>query len=84
MNCWTVFAHLGAWGTRYLSVSEELGVRARVLEEGGPEMWERFMAELREEHLGAQGDGHPKRGGASVAATLQAAYEEVVASGTSA
>ena len=31
-----VFAHLGTWGRRYLPASEELSVRARVLEEGGP------------------------------------------------
>jgi hypothetical protein len=52
--------------------------RARLLEEGGPRMWEAFMAELRESHLGvprprSQGDE------ATVAATLQAAYEAVVA-----
>jgi DNA-binding HxlR family transcriptional regulator len=75
-----VFAHLGTWGSRYLPVSEELSVRARVLGEGGPEMWERFMAELREEHLGdAPSDARPGAGGASVAAELQAAYEEVLA-----
>jgi DNA-binding HxlR family transcriptional regulator len=35
-----VFAHLGAWGRRHLPASEESSVRARVLEEGGPEVWE--------------------------------------------
>jgi hypothetical protein len=77
-----VFAQLGAWGSRHLPVSEELSVRARVLEEGGPQMWERFMSELREEHLHTPADGtdsSPEPSGASVAATLQAAYEEVVA-----
>ena len=77
-----VFVQLGAWGSRYLPVSEELSIRARVLEEGGPLMWERFMAELREEHLGVPPDGRYEAGGASVAATLQAAYEEVVADRT--
>ena len=78
-----VFAQLGAWGTRHLPVSEELSVRARVLEEGGPEMWERFMVELREEHLGAPPDGgRPKAGAASVAAELRAAHDEVVARNT--
>jgi DNA-binding HxlR family transcriptional regulator len=75
------FAHLGVWGSKHLPVSERLSVRARVLGEGGPEMWERFMAELREEHLGTPSGGRPERGGASVAAELQAAYEEVVARG---
>ena len=68
-----IFAHLGAWGRRYLPVSEELSIRAQLLEEGGPAMWEEFMAELREEHLGKPA----KRAGPSVAERLQAAYEEV-------
>ncbi|PTL75114.1 helix-turn-helix domain-containing protein [Vitiosangium sp. GDMCC 1.1324] len=68
-----IFAHLGAWGRRYLPVSEELSIRAQLLEEGGPAMWEQFMAELREAHLGKPA----KRKGPSVAEQLQAAYEEV-------
>jgi DNA-binding HxlR family transcriptional regulator len=74
-----VFAHLGAWGRRHLPVSEELSVRARVLEEGGPQMWERFMAELREEHLGVPAEDRSEPVGTSVSAKLQAAYEEIVA-----
>lgn len=57
-------------------MSEELSIRAEVLEEGGPKMWERFMAELREEHLGESPER--RRRGPSVRATLQAAYEGVV------
>lgn len=76
-----VFVQLGVWGSRHLPASEELSVSARVLEEGGPRMWERFMSELREEHIGASNGGGPDRGEVSVAATLQAAYEEVVAGG---
>ncbi len=74
-----VFAQLGAWGSRHLPVSEELSIRARVLAEGGPEMWEHFMEELREEHLGVPADRRFESGGESVTATLQAAYEEVLA-----
>ena len=74
-----VFAELGAWGSRHLPVSEELSIRARVLEEGGPRMWERFMSELREEHLGVSPDYRFEPDDESVAATLQAAYEEVLA-----
>jgi len=70
-----VFAHLGAWGRKWLPVSPELSIRAQLMEEGGPQMWERFMAELREEHLGAPA----RNGGPSVRATLQAGYEAVVA-----
>ena len=71
-----IMAHLGAWGRRWLPVSEELSIRALLLEEGGPDMWERFMQELREEHLGAS---PPKSRGPSVRATLQAGYLAVMA-----
>lgn len=47
-----IFAQIGAWGRRHLPASEELSVRAELLERGGPPMWEAFMAELREVHLG--------------------------------
>lgn len=76
-----VFVQLGVWGSRYLPASEELSVSARVLEEGGPKMWEQFMSELREEHLGIPAEGRSELGGASVAAMLQTAYEEVLAGG---
>ncbi len=49
-----VLAHLGAWGRRHLPVSRELSVRAELLERGGPEFWDRFMDELREQHLGSR------------------------------
>lgn len=71
-----IMAHLGAWGRKWLPVSEELSIRARLLEEGGPQMWQKFMAELRVEQLGAPAEG---LGGPSVRETLQAAYEDVVA-----
>ncbi|AHK43311.1 MULTISPECIES: helix-turn-helix domain-containing protein [Ensifer] len=69
-----IMAHLGAWGRRYLPVSEELSIRAELMETGGPELWNRFMDELRYEHLGLALDGPPR-----VRATLQAAFEDVVA-----
>jgi DNA-binding HxlR family transcriptional regulator len=73
-----VFAEIGAWGSRFLPVSEELSIRAELLAKGGPKLWERFMAELREEHLGtAAPRTRTKR--ASVRAELRAAYEAVVA-----
>lgn len=68
-----LFAHMGAWGRRHLPVSEELSIRAELLEEGGPALWEAFMAELRAIHLGAP---RPAR---SVFGELQAAYEAVLA-----
>jgi DNA-binding HxlR family transcriptional regulator len=76
-----VLAQMSGWGRKYLPVTEELGIRAQLLDEGGPKMWREFMSELRETHLGA--GAAPKRrrtrSGGSVAAKLQAAYEAVVA-----
>ncbi|MDD9721814.1 helix-turn-helix domain-containing protein [Sulfitobacter sp. PR48] len=48
-----LLAQMGAWGRRFTPVTRELSIRAQLLEEGGPEMWEAFMAELRSLHLGA-------------------------------
>ena len=68
-----LLVQMGAWGRRFTPVSPELSIRAQLLEEGGPPMWEAFMAELRGLHL----DAPPT--GPSVMRTLQAAYEAVVA-----
>ena len=67
-----VFAAMGAWGRRFLAVSEELSIRAELLENGGPDMWDAFMQELRHLHLGAP---VPER---SVFGELRSAYETVV------
>jgi DNA-binding HxlR family transcriptional regulator len=72
-----VLAQMSVWGRKYLPVSEELGVRARVLEEGGPPMWRDLADELRALHLGKP--LKKKRRGPSVMERLQAAYENVVA-----
>jgi DNA-binding HxlR family transcriptional regulator len=68
-----LLAHMGAWGRRHTRASEALSIRAQLLEEGGPAMWEAFMAELRTLHLGAPAAGP------SVLAELRAAFEAVVA-----
>lgn len=68
-----VFAAMGAWGRRFLPASPELAIRAQLLEEGGPELWEAFMVELRSMHLGTAAVSR------SVFAELQAAYEAVIA-----
>lgn len=47
-----VLAHLGAWGLGHCPTSPELRVLAELLEAGGPELWQDFMAELREQYLG--------------------------------
>jgi len=71
-----VFAQIGAWGRRHLPVSRDLSIRAELLEEGGPAMWDAFMEELREIHLGQKraNPDIPK-----VSEQLRAAYEQVVA-----
>jgi DNA-binding HxlR family transcriptional regulator len=66
-----VMAALGSWGRRHMPASRELSVRAEILELGGPALWDRFMDELREMHLGIERPA----GTASVFAELQAAYE---------
>jgi DNA-binding HxlR family transcriptional regulator len=73
-----ILAQIGSWGVRYLPVSRELGIRAQLLADGGPRMWEAFMDELRERHLGK---GRKKRSGPSVTAQLQEAYKAALAQG---
>ncbi len=46
-----VFAMIGAWGRKWLPVTEALSIRAELLEKGGPQMWAAFMEELRADHL---------------------------------
>ncbi|RYC10108.1 winged helix-turn-helix transcriptional regulator [Ciceribacter ferrooxidans] len=47
-----LFAEMGAWGRRHLAVSEDLAIRAELLEKGGRTLWRDFMDELRFLHLG--------------------------------
>jgi DNA-binding HxlR family transcriptional regulator len=70
-----ILAQMSGWGFKYLPVSEELGIRARLLSEGGPDTWAEFMDELREIHLGVK---RRRKAGPSVGERLQAAYEKVV------
>jgi DNA-binding HxlR family transcriptional regulator len=65
-----VMAALGSWGRQHLPVTPALAVRAELLEQGGPPLWEELMAELRELHLGT---ARPS-GRESVLARLRAAY----------
>jgi hypothetical protein len=64
MNCEVVTCngepHIGRFS--YTPVTEELSIRAQLLEEGGPAMWNQFMSELAHAHHGHQriaifGDG---------------------------
>src|SRR5262245_27469887 len=72
-----LFAHMGAWGRRHMPVTHELSVRAELLENGGPELWDEFMDELRVLHLGAK----PTPGNQSVMQRLREAFLAAVASG---
>ena len=67
-----LFVQMGSWGRRFLPVSEELSIRAELLETGGPEMWAAFQDELRALHLDAP---MPDR---SVLADLTQAYHKTL------
>ncbi|MGO4614806.1 winged helix-turn-helix transcriptional regulator [Nocardia sp. 2YAB30] len=71
-----VLVHLASWGLRHRPTTPELRVRAELLEAGGPELWEEFMAELRERHLGVP---RPATGKPTATERLATAYEAVVA-----
>ncbi len=67
-----LIAQMGAWGRRYMPVTQELSIRAELLEEGGQPLWDEFMEDLRELHL-----GKPRtRKGPTVGERLHAAFLE--------
>jgi DNA-binding HxlR family transcriptional regulator len=68
-----VFGQLSAWGIRYLPVPEEFAANARLLAAGGPAMWETFMDELRETHLGPRARRQPAPVGPTITEQLEAA-----------
>jgi DNA-binding HxlR family transcriptional regulator len=69
-----VLVQLSSWGVRHLPVGDAYAARAEVLAAGGPPLWETFMDELRETHLGPGARRRPAPGGPTVAARLEAAY----------
>lgn len=69
-----VLVQLSDWGARHLPVDAAYAARAQVLAAGGPPLWEAFMDELRETHLGPQARRRPAPEGPTVAERLQAAY----------
>ncbi|AYY13769.1 transcriptional regulator [Actinobacteria bacterium YIM 96077] len=69
-----ILAQLSAWGVRHLPVAEAYAARAHVLADGGPPVWEAYMDELRETHLGPQARRQPAPDGPTVAAQMEAAY----------
>jgi DNA-binding HxlR family transcriptional regulator len=74
-----VLVHLAAWGRTFLPASEELSIRNEVLERGGPAMWEQFMDELRQIHLGQQPARRRNPSRLTVQEQLAAAYNTIVA-----
>jgi len=75
-----LLAHASNWGLKYRPVSKELAARARVLADGGPSLWQEFMCELREQHLGVKQRKRRRKG--SVRERMQAAYEEIARDAT--
>ncbi|PDT00937.1 transcriptional regulator [Rhizobium chutanense] len=78
-----VFAMIGAWGRRHLPVSEELSIRAELLEEGGPPLWDEFMEDLRQIHIVDPIGGANGTCTSAVLAKLTAAFLEVRARSSS-
>ncbi|EJN02106.1 helix-turn-helix domain-containing protein [Phyllobacterium sp. YR531] len=69
-----ILAMIGGWGRKHLPVTPELSIRAELLEDGGPIMWEEFMNELREIHITNPIGGTNGQVASSVLARLTAAY----------
>ncbi|GIH45033.1 transcriptional regulator, HxlR family [Microbispora rosea] len=74
-----IMVALGSWGLRHRPTTPELTIRAQLLEEGGPPLWENLMDELREAHLGIP---RPDPGRPRASQLLQEAYEHVLATST--
>ncbi|MFI7030988.1 winged helix-turn-helix transcriptional regulator [Microbispora rosea] len=74
-----IMVALGSWGLRHRPTTPELTIRAQLLEEGGPPLWENLMDELREAHLGIP---RPDPGRPRASRLLQDAYERVLAAST--
>jgi hypothetical protein len=66
--------NLGSWGRTFLPASDELSIRIEFLERGGPSLWDEFMDELRETHVGTP---QPPRQGATVRERLDTAYNSL-------
>jgi DNA-binding HxlR family transcriptional regulator len=69
-----ILAQISAWGMRYFPVPDDYAAKARLLAAGGPALWEAFMDELRETHLGAKARRHPRPDGPTIAEQLEAAH----------
>jgi DNA-binding HxlR family transcriptional regulator len=69
-----VLAQLSIWGDRYLPIAEDAAARTKVLADSGTKLWETFMDELRETHLGPAARRRHAPKGPTVTARLDAAY----------
>ncbi len=74
-----VIVALAEWGLRNRPTTPALRVRAELLVDGGPALWEAYMAELRCVHLGAP---PPPTAGPTASERLAAAYAEAIAAET--
>ncbi len=72
-----MIAAIGAWGRRHLPVSEDLSIRAELLEEGGAGLWEEFMEDLRGIHIADPIGGANGRVTSAVLMRLTEAFREV-------
>ncbi|WP_141582345.1 helix-turn-helix domain-containing protein [Actinomadura sp. WMMA1423] len=55
-----VLVQLGVWGHRELGADDRLSRYAETLDQGGRPLWEAFMDDLREAHLGARMRHRPR------------------------
>ncbi|MDQ0995043.1 DNA-binding HxlR family transcriptional regulator [Phyllobacterium ifriqiyense] len=74
-----LLAMMGGWGRKHLPVTPELSIRAELLENGGPVMWEKFMSELRDIHIKDPIGGASGKVVSPVLIDLTAAYRQVCA-----
>lgn len=74
-----VIAAIGAWGSRHLPVTPALSIRAKLLDEGGPEMWRAFMDDLTLIHVTDPLGGAQGAHASPVLTALTEAYERVAA-----
>jgi len=72
-----MFATIGAWGRKHLPVSADLSIRAELLEDGGPPLWEALMADLRKIHVEDPIGGANGTVTSPVLARLTAAFRDV-------
>jgi DNA-binding HxlR family transcriptional regulator len=69
-----VMVALASWGLAHRQGTPELRVRAELLRDGGPPLWQALMDELRETHRGVP---RPRPGDPRASEQLQRAYEAV-------